>query len=157
MNLCIHQHIWIIYWHVILRIPYVMIYFIITKLCIWPQSFFYFLIVKWTSKKYILSYRNWLDCSYAWKRFMVHLPSYHQGRVKKVSYLYSKIYIAKGMFQNTLRNKIWSRTSCDMYLNSRPVKGLSRPLFPNRKQIPSRRKYFILGLVIIHIDWAHDT
>ena len=138
-------------------IPYVMIYLIITKLCIWPQSFFYFLIVKWTSKKYILSYRNWLDCSYAWKRFMVHLPSYHQGRVKKVSYLYSKIYIAKGMFQNTLRNKIWSRTSCDMYLNSRPVKGLSRPLFPNRKQIPSRRKYFILGLVIIHIDWAHDT
>ena len=157
MNLCIHQHIWIIYWHVILRIPYLMIYFIITKLCIWPQSFFYFLIIKWTSKKYILSYRNWLDCSYAWKRFMVHLPSYHQGRVKKVSYLYSKIYIAKGMFQNTLRNKIWSRTSCDMYLNSRPVKGLSRPLFPNRKQIPSRRKYFILGLVIIHIDWAHDT
>ena len=134
-----------------------MIYFIITKLCIWPQSFFYFLIVKWTRKKYILSYRNWLDCSYAWKRFMVHLPSYHQGQVKKVSYLYSKIYIAKGMFQNTLRNKIWSRTSCDMYLNSRPVKGLSRPLFPNRKQIPSRRKYFILGLVIIHIDWAHDT
>ena len=121
------------------------------------SEFFYFLIVKWASKKCILSYRNWLACSYAWKRFMVHLPSYHQGRVKKVSYLYCKIYIAKGMFQNTLRNKIWSRTSCDMYLNSRPVKGLSRPLFPNRKQIPSRRKYFILGLVIIHIDWAHDT